>query len=323
MVVKGKMKGYKGLDKDFKCLGKQYKENKVFKEDKAQICSCGMHFCVNPLDVLNYYHLLDEDGNMNRFAEVECDAAEKNDDGTKFCTQEMKINKEIDWKNLLKAGFDFMSNKKGLYEKSQLVSGEDLHKIANSIEESQLASNRAFAQIVNCGNNTQLASSGQSSQLINSAEHSNLANSGVFSQLANSGDYSDLANSGYLAQIVNCGKNTQIASSGQSSQLANSGNSSQIASSGIRSKIIMTGKNCVGANIGIDGTIKGKIGDWITLAEYKYDYNEMTDKCICVKSAQIDGVNLKEDTFYQLINSEFVEVICECGSIISRIKQKR
>lgn len=267
--VKGRMKGYKGLNKDFKCLGKQYKENEVFKEDKAEICSCGMHFCENPLDVLYYYHLLDEDGNMNRFAEVECDAAETNDDGTKSCTQEMKINKEIDWKNLLEAGFDFMSNKKGLCEKSQLVSGEDLHKIANSKEESQLASNRAFAQIVNCGNNTQLASSGQQSQISNSSI------------------------------------------------------STQIASSGVRSKIIMTGKNCVGANIGIDGTIKGKIGDWITLAEYIYDYNEMTDKCIGVKSGQIDGVNLKEDTFYQLINGEFVEVICECGSIISRIKQKR
>ena len=39
------MKGYKGFEKGLVCQGKQYKENTVFEEDKAEICKSGMHFC--------------------------------------------------------------------------------------------------------------------------------------------------------------------------------------------------------------------------------------------------------------------------------------
>ena len=44
------MKGYKAFDKGLICRGKQYAENTVFEEDKAEICKSGMHFCKNPLD---------------------------------------------------------------------------------------------------------------------------------------------------------------------------------------------------------------------------------------------------------------------------------
>ena len=65
----------------------------------------------------------------------------------------------------------------------------------------------------------------------------------------------------------------------------------------------MNGLESVGANIGVNGKIKGKKGDWIVLAEYDDNFLPL-----CVKSAQIDGEKIKEDTFYQLKNGEFVEV---------------
>lgn len=65
------MKGYKAFEKGMVCKGKQYAENTVFEEETAEICKSGMHFCKNPLDVLNYYPLVDENGNMSEFAEVE------------------------------------------------------------------------------------------------------------------------------------------------------------------------------------------------------------------------------------------------------------
>ena len=64
----------------------------------------------------------------------------------------------------------------------------------------------------------------------------------------------------------------------------------------------MNGLESVGANIGVNGKIKGKKGDWIVLAEYDDDFLPL-----CVKSAQIDGEKIKEDTFYKLKNGEFVE----------------
>jgi hypothetical protein len=75
-----------------------------------------------------------------------------------------------------------------------------------------------------------------------------------------------------------------------------------LAASGDFSQLEMTGKDSVGANIGIEGTIKGKIGCWITLAEYK------NNKPVCVKSTIIDDKKIKADTFYKLQKGKFVEV---------------
>lgn len=42
------MKGYKGFAPGLVCRDKQYAENTVFEEDRAIICSRGMHFCQIP-----------------------------------------------------------------------------------------------------------------------------------------------------------------------------------------------------------------------------------------------------------------------------------
>lgn len=49
------MKGYKGFRKGLICKSKQYAENTIFEESEANICVNGMHFCKNPMDVLDYY----------------------------------------------------------------------------------------------------------------------------------------------------------------------------------------------------------------------------------------------------------------------------
>ena len=122
-----------------------------------------------------------------------------------------------------------------------------------------------------------------------------------YSKLASSGNSSKLASSGYSSKIASSGDSSQLASSGNSSKIASSGNSSKLASSGYSSKLEITGQNSIAANIGINGKIKGIIGSWITLAEYKNNIP------ICVKSAQIDGEILKADTWYMLIDGEFTD----------------
>ena len=120
------------------------------------------------------------------------------------------------------------------------------------------------------------------------------ASSGYSAQNASSGNYAKNASSGNYAQN---------ASSGYSAQNASSGDSAQNASSGDYGMSVVTGKNSVDANIGKNSKTMGIIGTWITLAEYD-------DKgiCIMVKSAQIDGVELKENVFYTLKNKQFTEV---------------
>jgi hypothetical protein len=141
-----------------------------------------------------------------------------------------------------------------------------------------------------------------------SGDYSQLAASGHYSQLAASGDYSQLAASGHYSQLAASGDYSQLAASGHSSQLAASGHYSQLAASGDYSKLELNEVDSIGAAIGSDSTIKSKKGNWITLAEWKFDENKNRYVPICVKSIQVDGKKIKADTFYTLKNGKFVEV---------------
>ena len=68
------------------------------------------------------------------------------------------------------------------------------------------------------------------------------------------------------------------------------------------------GKNAIISAMGIDSKVKGRAGTLITLTEWIFSYKE--DKLIPTqpKTAEIDGITLKENTFYTLRHGEFVEV---------------
>lgn len=59
---------------------------------------------------------------------------------------------------------------------------------------------------------------------------------------------------------------------------------------------------------GHDSIAKGKKGSWITLSEWEYSEEENANIPVCVKTKQIDGERIKEDTYYKLEKGEFVEV---------------
>ena len=314
------MKGYKAFGKGMICKGKQYAENTVFEEDTAEICKSGMHFCINPLDVLNYYPLIDDNGDLSEFAEVEALDEPITDDGEKYCTKKLKVGAKLSLAGFIKSSFEFIKEScKTTVEKtkirkkdssklaasgnwSKLAASGDWSKLAASGDSSKLAASGDSSQLAASGDRSQLAASGDRSQLAASGNWSKLAASGNWSKLAASGNWSKLAASGNWSKLAASGYRSQLAASGDSSKLAASGDSSKLAASGNGSKLELNGLESVGANIGVNGKIKGKKGDWIVLAEYDDNFLPL-----CVKSAQIDGEKIKEDTFYQLKNGEFVE----------------
>lgn len=85
-------------------------------------------------------------------------------------------------------------------------------------------------------------------------------------------------------------------------------NSAQIGSSGNSAKINSTGKYAVICCAGYGSIAKGKKGSWITLSEWEYSEEENANIPVCVKTKQIDGERIKEDTYYKLEKGEFVEV---------------
>ena len=105
------MKGYKGFAKGLICRDKQYAENTVFEEERAEICKSGMHFCENPLDVLSYYGFVNDKAELNEFAEVEALDEVKTDDNKKFTTKKLKIGAKIGIAGLVNAFVDFTFKK--------------------------------------------------------------------------------------------------------------------------------------------------------------------------------------------------------------------
>ena len=95
------MIGYKGFDKNFKCKDFQYEVGQTYKFDgKVEICECGFHFCDMPLAVFEFYSPAN-----SRFALVEAVGNIINDDENKhkFCTDELKIIKELTLDELIAA----------------------------------------------------------------------------------------------------------------------------------------------------------------------------------------------------------------------------
>ena len=100
------MKGYKGFRKGLICKGKQYAENTIFEESEANICVNGMHFCKNPMDVLDHYPLIDDNSEMCEFAEVEALDETLTNDEKKYCTKKLKIGARLSLAEFIRASFD-------------------------------------------------------------------------------------------------------------------------------------------------------------------------------------------------------------------------
>ena len=72
------------------------------------MCRKGMHYCHEPLAVLDYYDLVDENGEIPEFAEVEPLDEEHTDDSAKFCTRKLKIKSKISLAGLVKAQISYV-----------------------------------------------------------------------------------------------------------------------------------------------------------------------------------------------------------------------
>ena len=182
------MKGYKAFDKGLICKGKQYKENETFEEERAVPCHIGMHFCKNPFDVLNFYDLVDENGEFLDFARVEApdDAEVKTDDNIKYCTTKLKIGAKFSFAGFVKTCVDFV------------------------IEKTQ-------SEKPDSGDSAKIGSSGYSAQIGSSGDSAKIGSSGYSAKIGSSGDYAKIGSSGDSAKIKSTGYDSIICCAGDDS----------------------------------------------------------------------------------------------------------
>lgn len=105
----------------------------------------------------------------------------------------------------------------------------------------------------------------------------------------NTGDYSAATNTGNQSAATN---------TGYRSAATNTGNYSAATVEGKESVAIVTGK---------DGRARGVLGSWIVLTD-RGDLDENIYPIKEVKAFKVDGVNIKENTFYRLVDGKPVEV---------------
>ena len=269
MENKNTIKGYKGFDPNLTCRGFQYEVCKEYDTEKAVSCKTGFHFCENPFDVLGYYPPCTEKG-VNRFCEVEGSGDfDKSNEDKVSCTH-IKIKAEIGLKGLITAGIKFILDR---------VNWE------NSKES-------------NTGNYSAATNTGNRSAATNTGYQSAATNTGYQSAATNTGDYSAATNTGNYSAATNTGNRSAATNTGYQSAATNTGYQSAASVEGEESIAIVTGK---------DSKAKGVLGCWIVITE-RGDFDGVTYPIKEVKAFKVDGVNIKADTYYKLIDGEAVMV---------------
>ena len=331
-------KGYKAFEKGMVCQGKEYKENTTYKENGNKICKLGvMHYCENPFDVLDYYPLIDDNGDFSEFAEVE---SLGNDfkEGNRSASDKLYIGAKLSFKNFIKACIDFTLEKTKIDQKTiinikdyyaRINSSEDDAKISSFGYYDQIDSSGDFAQVNSFGNYAQIglsgnyinvgssgeyaqiSSSGGSTKIGSSGDSTQISSSGNFVQIGSSGDLTQIGSSGYFVRIGSSGYFTKIGSSGNQARINSLGSRTKIGSSGDNAKISSFGENSVICCAGCDSIARAKKGSWITLSEWRFSKEKGDVIPVCVKTEYVDGENIKENTFYELINGKFQEVEVE------------
>ena len=163
------IKSFKAFDKDMKCREFQYEVGKTYEESEAKACSKGFHGCENPFAVLNYYPLVDDNGNMSRFAEVE-QSGEIDRDGDKVCSSRISIKAELSLAGFVKACVEWI---KEATQKLDVKNVDNRYsaKIGSSGYSAQIGSSGDYAQIGSSGDYAKIGSSGSSAKIGSEGKH--------------------------------------------------------------------------------------------------------------------------------------------------------
>lgn len=314
MEKETKIIGYKGFDKNLKCIGFQYEVGKEYKYDgQISLCESGFHFCENPQDVLEYYNA----GHNNRFAIVEASGvSDERESDSKRVARNLKITEEIsvfDMCDIITStcleNVDY-NIKKEINDYGVVgVEGFEIAIVGNHGAVNAQLKGIAIAgsySVANAGNRG-----------IARVENRGLAKAGNFG-IAKAGNYSS-------AQSGNSG----IAKAGHYSVAkAMDHGAAKVGDFGVARAEFdgvaqagfcgvaytnYAGSSCAGeygvAIASTNGKVKGGLGCLLVVRDVWSEEDEDEYKLRGWACAIVDGVNIKENTWYRLNGGKLVE--CE------------
>ena len=310
------MKAYKGFNRDMTCRGYQFEDGKTYAEDTAKLCISGFHACEYPLDCFSYYSPTE-----SVFREVDLeDVSDERRDDTKVCGKTIKIGASIDIIGMVKASFDFIMSK------HVTENDTDDDRSANSATGYYSANSATGDRSANSATGDFSANSATGDFSANSATGDRSANSatGDFSANSATGDFSANSATGYGSVNSATGHYSANSATGDFSVNSATGYGSVNSATGYGSANSATGygsanvstgalcensgeKDTINVGWGYKNKCKGKIGAYIVLCErgdWDGEKYPMIGEPVLIK---IDGITLKEDTWYILKNGEVIE----------------
>ena len=136
----------------------------------------------------------------------------------------------------------------------------------------------------------------------NTGDRSAATNTGNRSAATNTGYRSAATNTGYRSAATNTGDRSAATNTGNWSAATNTGDCSAATNTGDCSAASVEGKESIAIVTGRHSRAKGAKGCWLVLTERADD-----GYILCVKAAEVDGVKIKADTWYKLIDGQFTE----------------
>ena len=294
MYSKNSIIGFKGFDKYLSCRGFQYEVGKTYDlKGEVECCKRGFHFCENPLEVFDYYPPC-----TSRFCQVEGGGSvDKSGADSKVATSHIHISEEIGLNGLIDEGVKYILNKADCYG----------GKTTNICNYSASTNTAFYSAATNTGNYSAATNTGNRSAATNTGNYSAATNTGCQSAATNTGDRSSATNTGSYSASTNTGDCSAATNTGDYSAATNTGYKSAATNTGDYSAATVEGKESVAIVTGKDSMACGTLGCWIVLTE-RGDFDGEINPIKEVKAFKVDGVNIKENTFYRLINGKAVEV---------------
>lgn len=264
------IKGYKGFNEDFTCTkNKQYEENTIFEEPKAILCEAGMHYCLNPLDVLFYYPILKWDCKLSKYANVTdldsnlvaCHGGHiggvpiKND---KNVTKKLKIENIIPFKEYIelcckdntdnRIVHDFNSHYCNLlnpeWQAPFIFSFKPATEITNLRFDAQIAAFGDGVNIQNLANDVRIRTEAYHNKIINTGNHCKIHTSEMYNSISNFGSdcYIKTIGNGNVIHNNLEARNNVIMAEGNNIIINNYGENNEIICKGNHNRIYAFGR---------------------------------------------------------------------------------
>ena len=322
------IKTYKGFNKDMTCRGFQYEEGKEYEEESVEVCDHGFHACEYPLDCLGYYspsesvyHEVEQSGEIQKHSE-----------DTKVASTKIKIGAEISIAGLVKAAIEYTVkrvNKDAESDEKYGASSATGDYGASSATGYKGASSAtgdygASSATGDYGASSATGDCGASSATGYKGASSATGYKGASSATGTCGASSATGTCGASSATGTCGASSATGYKGASSATGDYGASSATGDCGASSATGYKGassaedKDAVAVAWGYKSKAKGVLGAFLVFADWEYtgseddtEYDRNNQSAWVLNGAkmvQVDGKNIKPNTWYTIENGEIAEV---------------